>query len=119
MQGPDPPPPLFKGPKCLGGVGVKDCTWAPSMGYPHVQKHPPSKEARGLSVDGEGAVVNLPRAEGRTNTQRGPTRDIAPLPIPRGVSLALGGLQRTLGTAEENQKRREEAAAGPRGSARR
>ena len=27
-----PPPPLFEGPKCLRGVGVKDCTWAPPMG---------------------------------------------------------------------------------------
>ena len=26
-----PPPPLFEGPKCLRGVGVKDCTWAPPM----------------------------------------------------------------------------------------
>ena len=26
-----PPPPLFEGPKCLRGVRVKDCTWAPPM----------------------------------------------------------------------------------------
>ena len=26
-----PPPSPFKGPKCLGGVGVMDCTWAPPM----------------------------------------------------------------------------------------
>ena len=24
-------PPLFEGPKCLTGVGVNDCTWAPPM----------------------------------------------------------------------------------------
>ena len=36
--GPSPPPPPptaappFKGPKCSGGVGVKDCTWAPPCG---------------------------------------------------------------------------------------
>ena len=31
--GPTPPPPQpFKGPKCLGGVGVMDCTWAPPNG---------------------------------------------------------------------------------------
>ena len=29
---PSPPPPRFKGPNCLGGVGVKDCTWAPPLG---------------------------------------------------------------------------------------
>ena len=34
-QRPHPPhPPPFKGPKCLRGVGVKDCTWATPM-------HPP------------------------------------------------------------------------------
>ena len=26
-----PPPPFFEGRKCLEGVGVKDCTWAPPM----------------------------------------------------------------------------------------
>ena len=34
-QPPPPPlPPPFKGPKCLSGVGVKDCTWAPPMPTP-------------------------------------------------------------------------------------
>ena len=32
VPAPPPPPPAFKGPKCLGGVRLKDCTWAPSMG---------------------------------------------------------------------------------------
>ena len=30
--GPCPPLPLFERPKCLRGVGVKDCTWAPPTG---------------------------------------------------------------------------------------
>ena len=28
------PPPPSGGPKCIRGVGVKDCTWAPPMGLP-------------------------------------------------------------------------------------
>ena len=29
--GPSPSPPIFKGPKCFAGVGVKDCTWESPM----------------------------------------------------------------------------------------
>ena len=32
VRQPQPTPrPLFEGPKCLRGVGVKDCTWAAPM----------------------------------------------------------------------------------------
>ena len=46
-----PPPPLFKGPKCLRGVRVKDCTWAPPMAEGSNNEEEEEEEEYGLMKD--------------------------------------------------------------------